>query len=65
MSLRAIEELTQQKHLLGLRVEELEVKVHNLSCSPKKAEVKDPNTNTDSDLIRIRVIATTYEFILN
>lgn len=38
-----IEELTQQKHSLGLRVEELEVKVHNLFSSVqekgKEAEV--------------------------
>lgn len=33
-----IEELTQQKHSLGLRVEELEVKVHSLSSSLKKKE---------------------------
>ncbi|XP_035509259.1 myomegalin-like [Morone saxatilis] len=33
---RVIEELTQQKHSLGLRVEELEVKVHNLSSTLKK-----------------------------
>lgn len=38
-----IEELTLQKHSLGLRVEELEVKVHNLFSSVqekgKEAEV--------------------------
>ncbi|XP_042371964.1 myomegalin-like, partial [Plectropomus leopardus] len=35
---RVIEELTQQKHSLGLQVEELEVKVHNLSSPLKKKE---------------------------
>ncbi|KAL7397807.1 hypothetical protein ABVT39_028209 [Epinephelus coioides] len=35
---RVIEELTQQKHSLGLRVEELEVRVHNLSSPLKKKE---------------------------
>lgn len=37
-SLRVIEELTQEKHSLGLRVEELKVQVHNLSSSLKKKE---------------------------
>ncbi|RVE73744.1 hypothetical protein OJAV_G00034280 [Oryzias javanicus] len=35
---RLIEELTQQKHSLGLRVEELQVKVQDLSSSLKKKE---------------------------
>ncbi|KAK2835035.1 hypothetical protein Q5P01_015519 [Channa striata] len=41
---RMIEELKQEKHLLGLRVEELGVKVHSLSSSLKKKEQKaEPN----------------------
>lgn len=46
MCLREIEELTQQKHSLGLQVQELEVKVHNLSSLLEKkeeeAEVRRP-----------------------
>ncbi|XP_030289749.1 myomegalin-like isoform X2 [Sparus aurata] len=41
---RVIEELTQQKHSLGLRVEELEVKVHNLFSS-----VQEKGKEAESD----------------
>ncbi|XP_070764950.1 myomegalin-like [Enoplosus armatus] len=54
---RVIEELTQQKHSLGLRVEELEVKVHNLSSSLKKKDggaesPGEPRAHAEMQLLR-------------